>query len=639
MKRLFYIFLGLVFVASANAATRATDCQQAVEAFTNGVSDVFVFLHGSDWCPAGERLKTRIWDSDKFAAAFGDSVCLVAVDQPDQLPGKISGALRKVLDKVSASAPGAIAGISTVNKSVYKALDDGSWLVESSPNPYTDNYTIRLRQKASDVRVLILTLMTDDSLPGRGPGRDNGNVVITEFKAFAEDESGKEVSLKFSTAWSDHNQRGHGCGAAIDGRIDNSNGWAIDGNRWHTNSRLVLLIEKPVPANCRITVKMFCNSKWRRHTPGRFKIQVSGDTVLAEKLDIYKKFTQQQNRNKALNCSSDNYPAIICFDSKRRSYGRIQPIHQDVLSSNLVAKLTALQKKRIERDRCWEKADALTGHKKALYLGEGLELMGGPGGRKGAYLAEFNELKKADPDDQLGYIRKWEFPFGSIRKKADSIRKAEGEAAALAYLDKEIDTPENAKVSHATIQDLMLLKFNIYRGWKGHENERYDVLRKIAEIDPHTHQGIGAQGYLMYRGESKDFSLYHNWFPRHVENGNGVWRIHYGVPKAFQHPGIYRVSLMTRSGKNAIKIKSVALVVGGKVVSTDTHEAILRHKSNSNNNYYLEWPYSAGAKADLLKVEYEVVDGTDNRGSISVSSVLPEDIPGGLERLHKTSAE
>jgi hypothetical protein len=263
--------------------------------------------------------------------------------------------------------------------------------------------------------------------------------------------------------------------------------------------------------------------------------------------------------------------------------------------------------------------------------------MGGPGGRKGAYRAEFSEIKKADPDDKSGYIRKWEFPMKAIRDKANGIRSKEGEEAALAYLDSEIKSPQNAKVNPSTIQDLMLLKFNIYRGWKGHENGRYEVLREIAKFAPDTHQGIGAQGYLMYRGEAQEFSLYHDWFPRHVKAGDGVWKIHYGMKRAFQHPGLYKITLSANRGNNTIKIKSVALVLAGKVVSRDEHEATLKRKHNVDNSYYLEWPQQAEGKLGLLRVEYEPVDGTDNRGSVRVSPVLPDDIPGGLSRLHQAS--
>jgi hypothetical protein len=615
-----------------SAARRAAHCDAALAETTNGVTDIFVYLHGSDWCPVGERIKQRIWDSESFAASFDNSVCLVSVDQTDQLEGHLSADFKNALDSAEKSATASIAHISTKNKSIYKPLADGSWLASKSPNPSTEEYTVGLKRRQIDSNVLILTVMTDDSLPGKGPGRDNGNIVISEIKASVEDGE-KQIPIKFTTAWADYAQKYHSAESAIDGVINNSNGWAIDGNLHHSTRRLVLLCDKPIAAGAKVTITIYCKSKWRAHTPGRFGIKLIGDPKLTQAFNKYSELKIMQNHNKSLSCSTDNYPTLICFDAQKRVYARIQPLRYNISAKELADSLNEFQQKRIERDSRWQKAENSSGYRKALLLGKGLELTGGPGGRNGAYRKEFDELKKADPDDKTGYIRKYEFPLGAINKAIEEERKTNGEEAALAMVDSEVKNPKNKLVSSSHIQDLLLTKFNIYRNWKGHEEERYKVLSEIAKLDPDTHQGIGAQGYLMYRGKSPEISLYHDWFPNHIKNHSGVWTIRYGMPKAFPHPGLYRISLTGRGGKNSLKIKSLTLVVGSKRVSTDSHEAIIKNRSNQNNNYYVEWPQDAPKEPATLRIEYEPVDGTDNRGRFYVTPMLPEDLPADCRLL------
>jgi len=620
---------------SSAAAIRAEHCDAAVAAITNGVSDIFVYLHGSDWCPAGEIIKNQVWDTPAFAEKFENSVSLVAIDQPDRVEGNISASFKRELEAAEKESRPAISHISAKNGSIYKPLADESWLAEKSPNPHTEQYSVRLKRQQTDTSVILLKVMTDDSLPHKGPGRDNGNVVITEIKAEAE-VGGKQQKIKLTAAWADYAQKYFDAKKAVDGKTDNGNGWAIDGNKKHTSRKLALLFDKQVPAGTQITVTISCFSKWKQHTPGRFDIRLLGGRAINDAFNRYNKFQNLKNHNRSLNCGTDNYPAVLCFDAAKRLYGRIQPLPQNISSTEFADKLKALKQKRVERDRHWHKAEGYDGYHKALYLGKGLDLMGGPGGRKGAFVKEFNELKKADPDDKTGYIRKYEFPLGSINKAVGEERKNNGEEAALAMIDKEIKNPKNKMVSSSHIQDLMLTKFNMYRSWKGHEDGRYDVLREIAAFDPKTHQGIGAQGYLMYRGQADEFSLYHNWFPRHVKDRAAVWKIRYGMKKAFPHPGYYRIGIVVRGGKNSIKIKSVALVIDGKRESVDSHETTLKNRNNPDNNYYIEYPYN---RKGLPAIEYEPVGGTDTKGSFSVTPVLPEDLPKGCHLLSDTAVK
>ena len=197
----------------------------------------------------------------------------------------------------------------------------------------------------------------------------------------------------------------------------------------------------------------------------------------------------------------------------------------------------------------------------------------------------------------------------------------------------EVCNKKNKLVTTSTLQDLLLLKFNIYKSWKGHEDGRYKVLKQIYRLDPQTHQGIGAKGYLMYRGADNEFSLYHGWFPSHLTKGNHIWNIRQGCAKAFPHPGIYDIALSTRSGKSTLTIKSVSLVQHGQIIASDQHEAQLKYRADKNNHYYLNLPQKNDDSPLTLRIEYQANE-TDNRGRFSIRPLLPEDLPSDCP-LHK----
>jgi hypothetical protein len=81
------------------------------------------------------------------------------------------------------------------------------------PRPATDVYTIAADTALSGITAVRLEVLTDDSLPHRGPGRqDNGNLHLNEFRVTAD---GKPIALHNPTA--DFDQAGWTVAHAIDG--------------------------------------------------------------------------------------------------------------------------------------------------------------------------------------------------------------------------------------------------------------------------------------------------------------------------------------------------------------------------------------------------------------------------------------
>jgi hypothetical protein len=90
------------------------------------------------------------------------------------------------------------------------------------PRPDTDVYTITAHTDLRGVTAVRLEVLTDDSLPHKGPGRqDNGNLHLNEFRVQARprgDSRAAWQALPLSSAVADFDQAGWTAAMAIDGK-------------------------------------------------------------------------------------------------------------------------------------------------------------------------------------------------------------------------------------------------------------------------------------------------------------------------------------------------------------------------------------------------------------------------------------
>ncbi|MGZ0166815.1 MAG: PSD1 and planctomycete cytochrome C domain-containing protein [Planctomycetales bacterium] len=110
--------------------------------------------------------------------------------------------------------------------STLKLLEDHS-ILASDVRPAKDTYTITAPSSVTKLTALRLDVLADDSLPLKGPGRqDNGNLHLSEFEAFVvEDGSTERTRLKIKKATADWDQAGWTISHALDGNIGSA--WGI----------------------------------------------------------------------------------------------------------------------------------------------------------------------------------------------------------------------------------------------------------------------------------------------------------------------------------------------------------------------------------------------------------------------------
>jgi hypothetical protein len=106
---------------------------------------------------------------------------------------------------------------------------DGAYLATGAKTNNVD-LTLTGTTDLTGITGLMLEALPDNSLPNYGPGRANGNFVLTEILLRASDKAGKRdpKDIKFTDARADFSQKDFDVKLAIDGKIDDArDGWAV----------------------------------------------------------------------------------------------------------------------------------------------------------------------------------------------------------------------------------------------------------------------------------------------------------------------------------------------------------------------------------------------------------------------------
>ena len=622
MIRINYIFIGLALGSlPLSAAVRAPHVDAAIEQAAKSGGDIIVFLRGSDWCGAGESIKKRVWDAPEFPRLLPDKSILVDVDHPE------GSAVREIKSMLESSALQAVSvgKIKGERGTKFKILDDGSALVIDTPPP-NDTYVVALAPRKTEYSTVVVEALCDDSLPGTGPGRANGNFVLTEVTARYRSATGIEKAVAFDGVWAEREQKNHPVTAVIDGDTGGETGWAVDGGRHHRPVKMLLTTKDPIPARSVLILKLEFLFKSANYTMGRVRCHISGDKTSADVIRALYAKRLLRGRNKALPVKTGNYPAVLVFDAKSELLGAVHGIPFDVQSAALAGEIKDIFSKRDETAQVWVKSQRTRGVEKAKLLGQWLELKGCTSlrfGSKNIHKPVFEELKKADPKDQSHYVRKFGFDAGAIAKEVARIVKEDENSKAIEYLDQEISNPLNTRLSTTQIQNLHLQKHRIYKGWKEQQDKIWDVYKDIVKVDPDTVLGIGAQGKLILKNIEGPPTMRYGWRARHLAPGRQILTMDSGVEIFFTGKGIYQVTLTPTTDGNPLDILSVTLFVDGEKVSRDQHPGELLGKTgNINNAYLLRLGEPASGKKMALQIELDAKQGANFDGKISVISVL-----------------
>jgi hypothetical protein len=154
---------------------------------------------------------------------------------------------------------------------------DGETISSSGTKPDKDTYIITASTSLTKITALRLDALSHDSLPQKGPGRqDNGNLTLSEIEAqLFEAGAAQPVKLKFSRATADFDQQGWTSAMAIDGNA--ANGWGIHpavGASHHAVFELAQPLMLKAGAKLTISLKQLSGNS---HLIGLFKLSATDE--------------------------------------------------------------------------------------------------------------------------------------------------------------------------------------------------------------------------------------------------------------------------------------------------------------------------------------------------------------------------
>ena len=613
------------------AANRTEQYEQALSLAKASGKDIVVFQRGSDWNRLGETLYQDVWLKDEFARELGDGFMLVAVDRPETATEPSALRLANLSDAKTPLPANEVTAVESAAKVAFAARPDGAFLAKASPNPDKDTLSLQLKVKGGG-RVLRLDFPPDSSLPGTGPGRaPNGNFCVSEIVVR---NPGKQIAI--TAAWANSGRPEQGAWRAIDGIADQpDNFWNALTNGSH-RSTLFLLLKDALQPGETLSIQLQCLSGSKQHVPGCVRVASLHDA--ATEADV--RACAEHERKAALNAKYTWWDTSVCprialLDSQGRAVASENKPRLGLTPKTMAARVKELRAIREKRDALWAKAEAVQGPARAEWLRQGLDVMAiaNWSGNDKCYVPIHDKIRAADPKDESGALRwltfggdprdglKWAEP-GWSKALANKDLSDKNFMEALARIDKELKDPRNKALDHERIQRMMIAKYLVYSRWPKHQEQRFDIQREIAALDPDTFWGIGAIGDLAMNHQTATPMLTYGWGGKQVKPGINRWNMA-DTAYFFDHAGPYKVFMLHKSGKDELNIKRIALMDGASVLAEATPSARLgpEHPSVAVDLELETW---SEARKLVLIVEAETTGGqTNSSGVFVVEPQLP----------------
>lgn len=171
------------------------------------------------------KLQTQIAEVGKQLAALEKTAQAGQSDWEAALGKRLADAPKEhVLDIVDFDSTGG---------ATHEIQSDKSVLISGEPAPDKDTYIIEVRTKLTGIRGIKLEALTDDSLPGKGPGRGDEkrpNFVLNNFivTTASADKPEQTRPVKFVSASASFSQGNYPVANLLKTDNDSRGGWAIN---------------------------------------------------------------------------------------------------------------------------------------------------------------------------------------------------------------------------------------------------------------------------------------------------------------------------------------------------------------------------------------------------------------------------
>lgn len=152
-------------------------------------------------------------------------------------------------------------------------------ILSSSQVEGPETYRVTAEAPLRGITAIRLEVLTDPSLPKKGPGlaQENGNFVLSEFRAnsvpLGSDEKARPI--RFARAEATFQQAGFGAAQAIDNNP--STGWAVGGGGTGKDQAIMFLMPKATNTPGTAFTFVLEQNYGTRHLIGKFRFSVTAD--------------------------------------------------------------------------------------------------------------------------------------------------------------------------------------------------------------------------------------------------------------------------------------------------------------------------------------------------------------------------
>lgn len=607
LSKALFSALSIIALSSSLSATSPHPHYQSALSQVQESETIAVYVYGSDWNKLGGWIKKRIWDNPSFQGAL-QKVHTVSINHPEHHVKNLNRTLNKFFKE--GNEPLTLQQLTSDNsKTQFTKQKNGAYLVTGKAAD-KESYALDFNF-TTPTEILLFDLLSDPNHPNKRAGRSkNGNIAISEIEA----ETSDGEKIKFTAAYASDAEGDKKAFLAIDGKNTESSCWNANGHKGSPNRQLALVAEKPLKGGVRIIVHFH---SWNQHSFGHFKIYGSNNAQLKRSIEQDKELNYQQLNNKNFSIHLKRYPALILTNHKGEKFAHMDDFSIRTRPEQVVKMIEEKQKLYQERQQHWKTAKTSSGKAKIEAIGKGLEVEGLMLEKKlrDEYIKELRGLGTQYDSPTL---RLHLFDVKHIQKKVNELVKQNKHKEALKLIHKEATLPVNSRLPSWRIQDIYMMAFHLCREWEGNKDKRYGVLKRIVKIDPKTHLGIGAQGYLMKDGRGP-VSLNWGWRPKDIQKGKQTLIIKEGVNNGFYHKGKFRLTLRKGGGKSNVFVEEFSLLSDGKVIATSSERKAL-HRDIVELNFELNRQQVRSKLS--LRVKLDTPGATDHYGKFVIDRFL-----------------
>ncbi len=167
------------------------------------------------------------------------------------------------------------------------SIQDDRSVLATGANPPKDVYTVELHVPTGKVSAVRLEALTHSSYGGKNGRASNGNAVLSEFELEAiplATPGADPTRVRWASASADHSQKDYPIANAIDGKVDDKNGWATEGYSRAEARNATFVPTEPFgfDGGTLVRCRLRFETQFAQHAFGRVRVSISTRDDFAE---------------------------------------------------------------------------------------------------------------------------------------------------------------------------------------------------------------------------------------------------------------------------------------------------------------------------------------------------------------------